>query len=276
MDTSIISFIGGGNMARSLIGGLIADGTDPSTLWVADASQEQLSAVKEHLAVNTTTSNLEAAAKADIVILAVKPQILSTVACELAEVARKHNPLFLSVAAGIREQDLNRWLGGDATIVRAMPNTPALIQSGATALIANNKVTQAQRNQAESIMRSTGLALWLESEAQMDVVTALSGSGPAYYFLIMEALEKAACDLGLAPETARLLTLQTGFGATKMALESSDTLEDLRRRVTSPGGTTEQAIKTLEEGNIRHLLKEALEAAAHRSAELADQFGKDI
>ncbi len=276
MDTSIISFIGGGNMARSLIGGLIADGTDPSTLWVADASQEQLSAVKEHLAVNTTTSNLEAAAKADIVILAVKPQILSTVACELAEVAREHNPLFLSVAAGIREQDLNRWLGGDATIVRAMPNTPALIQSGATALIANNKVTQAQRNQAESIMRSTGLALWLESEAQMDVVTALSGSGPAYYFLIMEALEKAACDLGLAPETARLLTLQTGFGATKMALESSDTLEDLRRRVTSPGGTTEQAIKTLEEGNIRHLLKEALEAAAHRSAELADQFGKDI
>ena len=276
MDTSIISFIGGGNMARSLIGGLIADGTDPSTLWVADASQEQLSAVKEHLAVNTTTSNLEAAAKADIVILAVKPQILSTVACELAEVARKHNPLFLSVAAGIREQDLNRWLGGDATIVRAMPNTPALIQSGATALIANNRVTQAQRNQAESIMRSTGLALWLESEAQMDVVTALSGSGPAYYFLIMEALEKAACDLGLAPETARLLTLQTGFGATKMALESSDTLEDLRRRVTSPGGTTEQAIKTLEEGNIRHLLKEALEAAAHRSAELADQFGKDI
>ncbi len=276
MDTSIISFIGGGNMARSLIGGLIADDTDPSTLWVADASQEQLRTVKEHLAVNTTTSNLEAAAKADIVILAVKPQILSTVACELAEVARKHNPLFLSVAAGIREQDLNRWLGGDATIVRAMPNTPALIQSGATALIANNKVTQAQRNQAESIMRSTGLALWLESEAQMDVVTALSGSGPAYYFLIMEALEKAACDLGLAPETARLLTLQTGFGATKMALESSDTLEDLRRRVTSPGGTTEQAIKTLEEGNIRHLLKEALEAAAHRSAELADQFGKDI
>ncbi len=276
MDTSIISFIGGGNMARSLIGGLIADGTDPSTLWVADASQEQLSAVKEHLAVNTTTSNLEAAAKADIVILAVKPQILSTVACELAEVARKHNPLFLSVAAGIREQDLNRWLGGNATIVRAMPNTPALIQSGATALVANNKVTQVQRNQAESIMRSTGLALWLESEAQMDVVTALSGSGPAYYFLIMEALEKAACDLGLAPETARLLTLQTGFGATKMALESSDTLEDLRRRVTSPGGTTEQAIKTLENGNIRHLLKEALEAAAHRSSELADQFGKDI
>ncbi len=276
MDNSIISFIGGGNMARSLIGGLIADGRAPSTIWVADANREQLAAVEANLAVNTTTSNIEAAQRAETVILAVKPQVLSKVARELAEVARSNRPLFLSVAAGIREQDLNRWLGGEATIVRTMPNTPALIQSGATALVANRNVTPEQRNRAESIMRAVGLALWLDDEAQMDVVTALSGSGPAYYFLIMEALEEAACKLGLPPETARLLTLQTGFGATKMALESSDRLADLRHRVTSPGGTTEQAIEALESGNIRQLLGDALKAAADRSAELADQFGKDI
>ncbi len=276
MDTSIITFIGGGNMARCLIGGLIADGRPPSTIWVADTSEEQLAALKRSLGVNTTTSNCEAAAQAETIILAVKPQVLSSVASELAEIAQHNNPLFLSVAAGVREQDLNRWLGGNATIVRTMPNTPSLIQSGATALVANNNVTAEQRDRAESIMRAVGLALWLDNEAQMDIVTALSGSGPAYYFLVMEALEKAACELGLAPETARLLTLQTGFGATKMALESSDKLEDLRHRVTSPGGTTEQAINTLEAGNIRQLLHDALKAAAHRSAELADQFGKDI
>lgn len=275
MENLNISFIGAGNMTRSIIGGLIADGCDPSTLWVADNNQEQLSTLRQQFPVNTTLSNQEAVANTNVVVLAVKPQVLQHVAHEVSDTAQKHQPLFISIAAGIREQDIRRWLGDKTAIVRTMPNTPSLVQAGASALYANDNTSDEQRNHAETIMRAVGLALWLDDEDQMDIVTGLSGSGPAYFFLIMEALENAACDAGLPKETARLLTLQTGFGATKMALESPEELATLRKRVTSPGGTTEQALNTLEDGNIRTLLSQTLAAAKQRSAELAAQFGKD-
>ncbi len=273
MTQTTISFIGGGNMARSLIGGLIADGRDANSIWVSDANKEQLATLSAGLAVHTTTSNIEAIKNADVIILAIKPQILPLVAEELKEATMGRPVLFLSVAAGIREPDINRWLGGQAAIVRTMPNTPALIQTGATALYANKYVSEAQRNQAETIMRAVGLALWVEDEKQMDIVTALSGSGPAYFFLMMESLEQAATEMGLPKQTARLLALQTGFGASKMALEASDELSELRRCVTSPGGTTERAVNSLEDNGIRELFANALKAAKTRSEELAQQFG---
>lgn len=271
--TGNISFIGGGNMARSLIGGLIADGRDPATLWVSDNSDDQLLHLQQQFQVNTTTSNNEAANAADILVLAVKPQVMRNVTAELIETAQQRKPLVISIAAGIRVEDIDRWLGGNVAIVRAMPNTPALIQTGATALYANTRVSADQRNSAETILRAVGLALWVSEEKMMDAVTALSGSGPAYFFLFIEALEEAAKTLGLPEKSAHLLALQTAFGATKMALESPEDCATLRKRVTSPGGTTEQALRTFEEGQLRQLVAKALTAAAHRSEELAQQLG---
>ncbi len=272
-STGNISFIGGGNMARSLIGGLVADGCDPATIWVSDNNDEQRLQLQRQFQIHTSDSNIEAANAADILILAVKPQVMRSVTAELCESVQRKKPLVISIAAGLRETDINRWLGGNVAIVRAMPNTPSLIQTGATALYANPQVSAAQRNSAETILRAVGLALWVNEEKMMDAVTALSGSGPAYFFLFIEALEEAARGLGLAEKTAQLLALQTAFGATKMALESSEDCATLRKRVTSPGGTTEQAIRTFEEGQLRELVAKALTAAAHRSEELAQQLG---
>jgi pyrroline-5-carboxylate reductase len=196
------------------------------------------------------------------------------VAAALASAVQKKKPLVVSIAAGVRLEDLDRWLGGGLPIVRAMPNTAALIGSGASGLYANERVSEAMRNQAESILRAVGVTVWLADESLMDVVTALSGSGPAYFFLVMEALEQAAIESGLDPKQARLLTLETAFGAAKMALEGHEEPSQLRRRVTSPGGTTEQAVKVLEQGDIRPLFKKAIQAAVTRAREIADMFGK--
>ena len=269
-----IVFVGGGNMARSLIGGLIADGCAPEKIWVTDPDQNKLNALQHDYSVHTTTSNQDSVPHAAILVFAVKPQALKAVACELAPLVQKYQPLVISIAAGIREAALSNWLGGDLALVRAMPNTPALVGSGATAMHANALVSEAQRSQAENILRAVGLSLWLTDEAQMDAVTALSGSGPAYFFLVMEALEEAATRLGLPPETAHLLTLETAFGAAKMALESGEDCRALRMRVTSPGGTTEQALRVLQEGRIEALLESALRAAHARSVELAHLLGE--
>jgi pyrroline-5-carboxylate reductase len=223
--------------------------------------------------VRTEVDNAAAVKDTQVVVLAVKPQVLRDVAEGLASAIQTHHPLVLSVAAGVRSADLQRWLGGEAAVVRAMPNTPALVQTGATGLYANPQVSEKQRDLAESILRTAGLTLWLEEEVQMDAVTALSGSGPAYFFRIMEGLEKAATDLGLPPETARLLTLQTALGAAKMALESSESLATLRERVTSPGGTTERGLRVMAEKNIDELLAQVLKAARNRATELADILG---
>jgi pyrroline-5-carboxylate reductase len=273
MKNTTLAFIGCGNMARSLIGGLIADGWNPASIRVADADPGQLERISSTYPVSTHTQNNAAAAGADVVLLAVKPQITAAVARELADTIARQQPLVISIAAGIRESALRGWLGEQTAIVRSMPNTPAMVQSGAAALYANSTVSETQRSIAESILRAVGLALWIEDEALMDAVTALSGSGPAYFFLFMEALQDAGCELGLPPQTARLLTLQTAFGAAKMALESSEDAATLRRRVTSPGGTTESAVAILEENGFAGLVNQALHAAATRSRELADEFG---
>ncbi len=273
MKNTNIAFIGGGNMARSLIGGLIADGCDPEALWVSDPSAEQRQTLRGRFAVHTGTDNDEIAGQGAVVVLAVKPQVLHQVAVALARTVQARQPLVISIVAGVRETDLRAWLGGNVALVRCMPNTPALVSSGATALFGNPRVSEEQRQLAESILRAVGLTVWVPDEALLDAVTALSGSGPAYFFLVMEAMEKAGVDLGLSPDIARLLTLQTAFGAAKMALESTESAATLRARVTSPGGTTERAIEVLREGKLEDLFASALEAASHRSRQLGDLLG---
>lgn len=268
-----IAFIGGGNMARSLIGGLIADGVKPARIWVADPNPASLSDHQNHFGVRTTADNSQAARQAQVIVLAVKPQVAKAAAQSMAGVLRERPALVISVAAGIRISHLRDWLGEETAIVRCMPNTPALVGSGATALFANPHVTREQKDLAESILRAVGMTLWVDDEDLMDAVTALSGSGPAYFFLVMEAMEQAGVALGLPRQTARLLTLQTAFGAAKMALESTEDVAALRRRVTSPGGTTEQAIRVLEEHGLAAGFEQALRAARQRSIELASLFG---
>jgi pyrroline-5-carboxylate reductase len=268
-----IAFIGGGNMASALAGGLIADRYPPGNVRVAEPDADKRARLSSRLGVECSADAVQAARGAAILVLAVKPQVIEGVARALAGVIRETHPLVISVAAGIREQDLADWLGGGVSLVRTMPNTPAMIQAGATVLHAGPGVSRAQRDQAESILRSVGLTLWVDDEDQLDAVTALSGSGPAYFFLVMEALEAVAAQLGLPAETARLLTLQTALGAAKMALESQEPPADLRRRVTSPGGTTEQAVRVLEDGGLRSLFEQALTAARDRSIELSKRLG---
>lgn len=273
MKSSRIAFIGAGNMARSLIGGLITDGWDPANIRVSDPSKEQLANLRSHFPVLTDTSNLKVIEDCDALLLAVKPQVIKEVALDLADSVRAHQPLVISIAAGIRSTALQHWLGGYQTLVRCMPNTPALVQSGATALFSLPGVSAPQKDLAETILRAAGLALWVEDESQLDAVTALSGSGPAYFFLVIEALQAAGESLGLNQNTARLLAVQTAFGSAKMALESSEDAAMLRTRVTSPGGTTEKALEVLEAGDLRALFEDALRAAHDRSITLAEQFG---
>lgn len=267
-----IAFIGGGNMARSLIGGLLADGTAASLLRVAEPSPTGREALRAQYGVQTFPHNPEAIAGAGVVVLAVKPQILREVALGIAEAVQHARPLVVSIAAGVRLADIGRWLGGHAALVRTMPNTPALVKSGATALYAAAAVSAEQRRLAESILRAVGLTVWVDDETRLDAVTALSGSGPAYFFLVMEAMEAAARALGLPADTARLLTLQTAFGAARIALESSESPAELRARVTSPKGTTEAALQVLQTAGLEAIFAEALAAAAHRSHELGECF----
>jgi len=264
-----ITFIGAGNMARSLIVGLLQDQANV-VLRVADPDEHQLDAIRKHWPeVTTTTDNLEAMQGADVVVLAVKPQIMRNVTENLASNAQLSRPLFVSIAAGIREEALNRWLGGNQAIVRCMPNTPALVQAGATGLYANQHVSDSQRSAAESLLRAVGITVWFDDETKLDAVTAISGSGPAYFFLVMEAMQAAAAQLGLRPEEAHLLIVQTALGAAKLALESDDLPGELRQKVTSKGGTTEAALTVLTTGGLHELFAQALQAAASRSRELA-------
>jgi len=272
--TQRIGFIGAGNMSRSLAGGLLANGWRREQLLLADPDPEQRRGAESALGVTVLADNRDVAAQSDVLVLAVKPQVLKDAAAALAATAQERRPLVVSVAAGIRLADIERWLGGELPIVRVMPNTAAFIGSGASGLLANPRVTDEQRGLAESILRAVGVAVWVKDEAQMDVVTAVSGSGPAYFFLAMEMLEKAAIRHGLDPQTARLLTLETAFGAAKMALEGHEEPALLRRRVTSPGGTTEQAVNVLVQGGFEKLFDEAVGAAERRARELADLFGK--
>lgn len=269
MKNARVTFIGGGNMAESLIGGLIKDAFSGSAITVSDPDPNRRRDLAAKYPVNVTDSNRDAVSGSDVVVLAVKPQMIRGVALEIAEAVAKDVPMIISIAAGVTVGSLEHWLGAETAIVRTMPNTPALVGSGATALFANKKVSTGQRDLAESIMRAVGLALWIDDEDGMDAVTALSGSGPAYLFLVMEAMESAGRDLGLSAEASRLLTLQTALGAARIAIESKEDVAVLRARVTSPGGTTERALRILNEGDLKGLFKKALNGAHDRARELS-------
>jgi len=273
MDIPTITFIGGGNMATSLIGGLRAHNHPADRIWVSDPDLDLLAAHQERFAVQTSADNPVAARHADIVVLAVKPQVMPDVALGLRDSVQQTKPLMMSVAAGVREVDMQRWLGGEVAIVRCMPNTPALLGAGATGLYANAHVNSGQRVAAEDIMRAAGITIWVEDEALLDAVTAVSGSGPAYFFLLMEMMEKVGVELGLDAEAARALTLQTALGAARMALESGESPGALRKRVTSPGGTTEQAVNSFIDGGFEQRVRAALSAARDRAIDLGVQLG---
>jgi len=261
-------------MSRSLIGGLIANGVKTNKLIATDPDAGQRQGIEQQFGIKAMANNIDAVANADVIFLAVKPQVMKDVVQELSAVVKNSSKLIVSIAAGIRLDSISEWLGESAAIIRVMPNTPALIQAGAAALFANEQTTETQKNTAEAMMRSVGTAIWLETEALMDAVTAVSGSGPAYFFYFMEAMEKAAVEMGLNNDQARLLTIETALGAAKMALLSSSDPAELRKQVTSPGGTTEQALNTFMDGNLEGLVKEAMDAAQQRSIELSKSLGK--
>ncbi|MCK9608755.1 MAG: pyrroline-5-carboxylate reductase [Methylomonas sp.] len=275
MKTRTIGFIGGGNMATSLMSGLIASGHSPQQIWVSDTAPATLQSHRDHLNVNVASDNLKVVQEVGVVVLAVKPQILREVALQIAPLVKQKHVLVVSIAAGISQTSLALWLGSDTAIVRCMPNTPALVLTGATALHANANVDEEQKDLAENILRAVGISLWVEQESELDAVTAVSGSGPAYFFLMMEAMEKTALEMGLNERTARLLVQQTALGAAKIALESAESPTQLRERVTSPGGTTQKAIETFQQNGFADLVGKALLAARDRSIEMSKQLGAD-
>lgn len=260
-------------MAASLITGLVESGHASGQIWVSDINEAVLQSLASNLKVNISGNNETVIQKADVVVLAIKPQVIQTVAENIAPLLIQKNVLIVSIAAGITQQSLSKWLGQDVAIVRCMPNTPALVLTGATALHANDKVNGDQKNLAENILRAVGLALWVDNECELDAVTAVSGSGPAYYFLLMEAMEKAGIELGLSEQTARLLIQQTALGAAKIALESTESPARLRERVTSPGGTTQCALEAFQQGGFGQLVSKALHAARDRSIEMSIEMG---
>ena len=264
-----IAFIGGGNMARSLIGALITHGADATAIAVAEPRADARDTLAREFGVCTFADNADAAADAGCVLLAVKPQVMRAVCASLAEPLRASRPLVISIAAGIRIDQLERWLGAHLAIVRAMPNTPALIGAGAAGLCANARVGAAQRAQAERIFDAAGIACWIDDETHMDTVTALSGSGPAYFFLLSEAMEDAGVALGLPRDAARQLAAQTCLGAGRMLAEGSESAAQLRARVTSPQGTTQAALDVFAEGKLRALVERAMAAAQRRGGELS-------
>jgi pyrroline-5-carboxylate reductase len=260
-------------MCASLVGGLRARGVVPGDIVVADPAPEQLARLRDSFGVLTTPDNVQAVHDADLVVLAVKPQDMAAAAAAIAGAIAARGPVVVSIAAGIRLANLGQWLGAGVPLVRAMPNRPALIGAGITGACAGPGVRPAARAAVESVLTAVGPLVWLEDEALLDVVTALSGSGPAYFFLLIEALEDAGAALGLPRATARLLAVHTALGAGRMAAESADSPALLREQVTSRGGTTAAALAVMEAADFRGLVQRAVTAATHRSAELAREFG---
>ncbi len=267
-----ICFIGGGNMAKALIGGLIKRGYAPSKIRVVEIDEQRCAHLHEEFAVRAMTDMSEAVARSEIVVLAVKPQQLREVCAQLTPLL--NNPLVISVAAGIRAQDISRWLGTQ-NVVRCMPNTPALIRHGVTGLYAMPAVQERERERAEAILEAVGSTLWVAEEDQLDAVTAISGSGPAYVFYFIEAMQQAAVELGLDDLQARQLVLDTFIGASKLADSSEEEVAILRARVTSKNGTTERALLSMDANHVKQHIIAAARAAAARSKELGDELGKD-
>ncbi len=268
--TQNICFIGAGNMAGSLIGGLLANAYPAERITACDIDAARLRALHEEFGIHTGTDALAGAAAADLVLLAVKPQTMREVCGLLAALPQADRQLFLSIAAGVPCAAIDAWLGGGRAIVRCMPNTPALLQLGASGLAANERVSEAQKTLAEQILRAVGICLWVDDEADLDAVTAISGSGPAYFFYFIELLEAAGVKLGLAPETAARLARQTALGAASMAIDRD--VVELRAQVTSKKGTTEQAILSFQANGLERLVDEATAAACRRARELAQEL----
>jgi pyrroline-5-carboxylate reductase len=272
MSHTRIAFIGAGNMAASLIGGLLAQGVEASCIRACDPGADTRARVAAEHGIEVFADNAQAINGMDVVVLAVKPQVMKTV-CQALAPHLKPGQVVISVAAGITSTSLNAWLGEQQPVVRCMPNTPALVRQGASGLYATPQVSTTQREQAEQLLSAVGTAFWLDTEQQLDAVTAVSGSGPAYFFLLIEAMTAAGEKLGLPRDIAAKLTVQTALGAAHMAQASDVDAAELRRRVTSPGGTPVAAINAFQAGGFEALVQQALDAAAERSAELAEQLG---
>jgi pyrroline-5-carboxylate reductase len=264
-----IAFIGGGNMARSLIGGLLNTGFAASSITVAEPRAEARQELGRDFGIACYGENRLAAAEADVVVLAVKPQIMPSIHTELQDLLARRRPMLLSIAAGVRIDQLERWFGHALPIVRCMPNTPALIGAGATGLFPNRRVSAEQRAQAQHIMDAVGITRWVEEESLIDTVTGISGSGPAYFFAMVEALEDAAFAQGMSRETARALAAQTCLGAGRMLVESGEDPGVLRQRVTSPNGTTQAALESFSAEHFAQIVARAVSAATRRAGELA-------
>ncbi len=273
MNAPHIAFIGAGNMATSIIGGLLESGHPAQRISAADPFTASLERLQQLGALHTCADNAEAAASADVIIMAVKPQVMAEATDSIADAVRANASLVISIAAGVTIASMASRLGEDAAIVRCMPNTPALLGCGASGLFGNDNVNAEQRAQAQAILDAVGVTRWVDSEQALDAVTALSGSGPAYFFLFTEAMIEAGCELGLDRETASTLAMQTALGAARMAMENEVDLVELRRRVTSPGGTTECAIQQFESEGLRGLVARAMDAAAERADEMAREMG---
>lgn len=272
MTQANITFIGAGNMASSIIGGLVHKGYPIDRITATDTYQPTLDKAAANFAITTSADNAAAAANADVVLLAVKPQVMEQV-CTALRPHLAHRPLIISIAAGIDIRSLDTWLGNELAIVRCMPNTPALVQTGASGLFANERTSDAQRALANDILAAVSIVEWVTEEDLLDAVTAVSGSGPAYFFLFMEAMIDAGVAQGLSRETATQLTLQTALGAAKLASNSEVDVVELRRQVTSPNGTTEQAIRSFEASDLRATVAHAMDACAERSREMARELG---
>ncbi len=268
-----ITFIGGGNMARAILGGLLRQGYTPEAIGVVELSPEARERLQRELRVRCFDSPAPAAPFGDVLVMAVKPQQMRSAAAQVAP--HLSGQLVVSIAAGIRLADLSRWLGGHRLLVRCMPNTPALIGAGITAVYASPGVNDAQRAAAAKVLGAVGKVLWVEDEGLLDPVTAVSGSGPAYVFYFIEAMQQAASELGLTPEQARALSLETFLGAARLAAGSSEPVSVLRERVTSKGGTTEAALASMAADHVREAIVRAVRAASERGQQLGEDLGRD-
>jgi pyrroline-5-carboxylate reductase len=269
---SSILFIGGGNMASCIIGGMISNGFSADDIMVSGSGEESRQRLEKTYGIKTMADNQAAARQADLIVLAVKPQIMRTVATDLA-LSLDHRPAIVSVAAGIPLSALENWLGNSLAIVRAMPNTPAKVLSGATGLFANPQVDVEQKTIVEKIFAAIGYACWVDTEAQIDAVIAVSGSGPAYFFRIMEIMQKVGQELGLPAQIARDLSINTVLGAARMATESGTSATQLREQVTSPGGTTQAALQSFEQQNLEDVFRKAMNSALDRAEVMSADLG---
>lgn len=264
-----VCFIGGGNMARSLISGLLAGGADANHIHVAEPVEVLRSGLAQDFHITPHSDAKEAAVLGRVWVMAVKPQVMKEVCESLSAIAHEKRPLVISIAAGITSAQIARWLGLDTAIVRTMPNTPALLGAGITGLFANKEVTAEDRSTADALLQAAGPTVWVDDEALMDAVTAVSGSGPAYVFLLAQSMMEAGVQEGLTPSQAQALSNQTILGAARMLSESGETAEVLRQRVTSPNGTTQAAIESFQSEHFEDIVARAVHAARLRGAELS-------